>query len=351
MMLAHNHNPKKHIIGGWFMSEKLDGQRCFWDGGISRGVLKSEVPWANTGKDNRYKVPPVATGLWSRYGNVIHAPGWWLDLLPRVPLDGELYVGRGEGARQHLSTIIRKLEPDEDAWCEVDYCVFDMPALSTILGDGEIKIPNQHTVLNGAYEWALKRMDQLEYVPKSATRFRSTVKLIKKYVTGQVIRPVEQVQLPFSSAAAEDMVFEELDYLTSEGAEGIMLRHPDSVWSPHRSHQLVKLKKLLDAEAVVTGYTAGRKTTLGSKLLGKMGALVTEYSGKRLELSGFTDAERSFEDGDASRWAMAHPGEEVPETVENPHFPRGSKVTFRYRELSKDGIPIEARYWRKHVTV
>ena len=41
LMLAHKFNPKKHRIGGWYMSEKLDGMRCWWDSGVTRGILKS----------------------------------------------------------------------------------------------------------------------------------------------------------------------------------------------------------------------------------------------------------------------------------------------------------------------
>jgi ATP-dependent DNA ligase len=35
LMLAHKHEGQN--ILGWLYSEKLDGMRCFWDGGITRG--------------------------------------------------------------------------------------------------------------------------------------------------------------------------------------------------------------------------------------------------------------------------------------------------------------------------
>jgi len=111
-----------------------------------------------------------------------------------------------------------------------------------------------------------------------------------------------------------------------------------------------------DAEGVVVGYVSGRKTALGSKLLGFMGALILDYQGKRLELSGFTNEERRLGtvgklcDGDAARHRAArYPGDEVPAWIETVAFPRGSIVTFVYRGLSKDGIPQEARYLRKKI--
>ena len=47
LQLADHYNPHKHNVAGWFVSEKLDGQRCFWDGGISRGLPTEQVPWAS----------------------------------------------------------------------------------------------------------------------------------------------------------------------------------------------------------------------------------------------------------------------------------------------------------------
>ena len=72
--------PAKHDVAGWFISEKLDGTRCFWDGGMSRGVRTEDVPWASvidpkTGKQ-KAKIKPwrpacgaaTATRSWPRTG-------------------------------------------------------------------------------------------------------------------------------------------------------------------------------------------------------------------------------------------------------------------------------------------
>lgn len=53
---------------GWWMSEKLDGVRAWWTGST----------------------------LLSRLGNTINAPAWFTAGLPKVPLDGELWCGRGQ---------------------------------------------------------------------------------------------------------------------------------------------------------------------------------------------------------------------------------------------------------------
>ena len=53
VMLAKDYDSKKYGIAGWFMSEKFDGMRDTWDGGVSRGKLASTIPWANTAKDKK----------------------------------------------------------------------------------------------------------------------------------------------------------------------------------------------------------------------------------------------------------------------------------------------------------
>lgn len=347
LMLAHPFKPEKHAAPGWYMSEKLDGQRAFWDGGVSRGILKSEVPWANTAKDSRYVTPPVATGLWSRYGNVIHAPDQFLDALPAMPLDGELFIRRGRGGRQELSSIIKKLSPDLRAWSSVRLYAFDIPPLERVFQDGRVNVPNYQKLFTECLEWLEARDFTYLYRPKETIRFRSVVTLLQRHLEGNDKAIAhEQVMLPYQTEKANAIINEELNRITDLGGEGLMLRNPASQWVPERTYQLLKVKKLHDDEATVIGYTTGRQTDKGSKLLGLMGALIVRLkNGKVLELSGFTDEERTLNNPE---WASAHPGATCPDDVEAIHFPRGSQVTFRYRDLTRDGIPQEARFWRRY---
>ena len=83
-------------LSGWWMSEKLDGVRAYWDG-------KQFV---------------------SRQGNLYHAPDWFVAGLPDVPLDGELWLGRK--AFQRTVGIVRR-QDKTDLWKEVKYLIFDAP--------------------------------------------------------------------------------------------------------------------------------------------------------------------------------------------------------------------------------
>jgi hypothetical protein len=357
-MLAHPYKPAKHDVAGGFASEKLDGQRCLYVPG-TRGLMKSEVPFANLAKDERYLEDYPCSGLWSRYGNVIYAPDYWLDELPETFLDGELFLRRGKGGRQELRKIISDRVPDEEDWEAVSYRIFDLPSPETLFQEREINVPNFEKSISGCLEWWLGLGRELIYRPVATTPFRSTSVLIER-LCGQsaYAHAHKQVQLSFSTETAKLTIDKMVETIVERDGEGIVIRHPDSCYEVKRSHKLLKVKDLNDDEATVIGYVTGRKTDKGSKLLGLMGALVLDWNGVVFELSGFTDAERALVEtweqgeqdrleGSALRWAEDHPAAACPDWIEAVEFPRGTTVTFKYRDTNTSGAPNEARYWRK----
>jgi DNA ligase-1 len=84
-------------VTGWWMSEKLDGVRAYWDG----------------------------TQFISRQGNVYQAPAWFIAGLPATPLDGELWIARK--AFQRTVGIVKR-QDGAALWKDVRYVVFDAPA-------------------------------------------------------------------------------------------------------------------------------------------------------------------------------------------------------------------------------
>lgn len=358
VMLAYPFKEGKYGIGGWFASEKLDGHRCLWIPG-TRGLLKKNIPFANLYDVKRHE--QVCSGLWSRLGNVIVAPEEWLDNLPLTFLDGELWLRRGRAARQEVASIIKKLEPEESDWDRIQFCCFDMPSPERFFRDREVDFSQKYSrKIRGALTWWEGLNIELVYRPKATTPFQSTVILLRKYCKGRAIAH-KQFQLVFQTSLALDQVKIMAEKISLLEGEGLIIRDGNSRWTSERSHKMLKIKKLEDAEAIVLGYTTGKKTDKGSKLLGLMGALILSFKGRRFELSGFTDYERRLDwtqnecRAEASctprEWAEEHPGEEVPFWIEAFEFPRGSKVTFQYRDLTRDELPNEARYWRKDVHV
>jgi DNA ligase-1 len=193
---------------------------------------------------------------------------------------------------------------------------------------------------------------QFDKIMRVDARYESVLYVLDSFLVladKKIIQIHKQVALPYPQHLAIQVIESWLSDVLDRGGEGLVLRDPNMTYKCERSHKLLKYKPFDDMEGTVIGYITGRETDKGSRLLGKMGAMILRLdSGVRLELSGFTDAERLLNDGaDAAReWAIANPEKECPEWIWPTVFPRGSRVTFKYRGLSADGVPIEARYWR-----
>jgi len=343
-MLAHRYIPDKYNVSGWYLSEKLDGTRCLWDGGLSRGIPTREVPWASILHPKTHfekaKIKPVATGLWSRYGNPINAPSWFLNLLPPMMLDGELWAGHGNF--QLCRSIVAQDNPDE-RWGDINFAVFSTPHPDNFAFDGVIKNPQMYCVINADKIGAFIRRRNEELggqflrVQDGAT-FEEELVCLRDALEGNQIYLHNQRKLPENP---QKVIEEYLEKIIAAGGEGVVLRDPTSQWEPRRVRTLLKYKPLSDDEGTIVGFTAGK-----GKYLGMIGALILNYNGKRLELSGLTDEKRAFADKMMVEWAKNNPGEDTPYWVEGRHIKLKQVVTFKYRELSDDGIPKEARFSR-----
>ncbi|MEX1223775.1 MAG: DNA ligase [Pirellulales bacterium] len=98
LLLAHSWENEAEL-NGWWMSEKLDGVRAYWDG----------------------------QQFLSRLGNKLHAPDWFVAGLPSDPLDGELWLDRK--AFQRTVSIVRR-QDQSDHWKEITFVTFDAPAVT-----------------------------------------------------------------------------------------------------------------------------------------------------------------------------------------------------------------------------
>ncbi|WP_417596469.1 DNA ligase [Oceanospirillum sp.] len=218
LMLAKHYQQQDNIRDYW-VSEKLDGVRAFWDG----------------------------SQLKTRQGNPIHAPQSMLNALPRTPLDGELWLGRGRFAE--ASGLVRQHEPLAADWVDIQYRIFDLP--------------NQLT----SFDQRVKAIEEL-----------------CQQLNLPWLKPVQQFRLPDREALNQY-----LEQLTEEGAEGLMLHRGSALHQVGRSDDLMKVKLYEDAEAVVLGYTQGK-----GQFTGMMGALKVRLAdGREIKIgSGFSHAER-----------------------------------------------------------
>jgi DNA ligase-1 len=84
-------------ISEYWVSEKLDGVRAYWDG----------------------------KNLISRQGNIFNAPPWFSQGFPDTPLDGELWIGRRKFSQ--VSAIVRKHKASDKEWLQIAFMIFDLP--------------------------------------------------------------------------------------------------------------------------------------------------------------------------------------------------------------------------------
>ena len=202
----------------WWMSEKLDGVRAYWDG----------------------------KQFLSRQGNLYYAPDWFIEGLPAVPLDGELWIGRKKF--QRTVSIVRRQDKN-DLWNEVHFLVFDAPAAS------------------GGFE------DRLAYLQDALAK--GAAKFARQH--------------PHERCKNLEALQAELARIESLGGEGLMLRQPSSKYVAGRSATLLKVKTFHDAEATVLGHQAG-----AGRHKGRMGALLVRLpDGTEFAIgTGFSDRER-----------------------------------------------------------
>jgi DNA ligase 1 len=103
-------------LGDYWVSEKYDGVRGYWDGEKLR----------------------------TRSGAVIAAPAWFTANWPRTPMDGELWAGRGQF--ELASGTIRQQPANDEAWRHIRYMVFDVPGQP---GTFDQRIPALQRVVSG----------------------------------------------------------------------------------------------------------------------------------------------------------------------------------------------------------
>ena len=241
ILLAHKWETE-HDPTGWWMSEKLDGVRAYWDGET----------------------------FVSRLGNQFHAPDWFIADLPADPLDGELWVGRK--MFQRTTSIVRS------------------GAAERRVEDGHVRRVRR-AERDGPFEERLAHAQKvLEDGRARRTRAGSSTSLCEGL----------------------DHLREELARVEALGGEGLMLRQPGSKYEVGRSSTLLKVKTFHDAEARVVGHAPGT-----GKHKGRLGALIVRA---------------------ARRHAVHRRHRLLRRRAREPAGDR-RVITFRYQELSDDGVP------------
>lgn len=218
VMLAHRFEKADVDPTGWWASEKLDGVRGYW-----------------TGKK-----------LISRSGKIFHAPAWFIRSFPAEPIDGELWLGRGQF--NECSGIVRRHDWGDDAK-RIKFVVFDAPDAS------------------GGFEDRQKHLQRIVSKTKAKHLIVHTQTKLK----------------------SREAMYKMLHRVEDLGGEGLIIRAPGSAYECRRSWQCLKVKSFQDDEAIVIGHQPGK-----GKHKGRLGALLCELpDGTQFKVgTGFSDAER-----------------------------------------------------------
>jgi DNA ligase-1 len=218
------HYQKVSDISQYYVSEKLDGVRGHWDG----------------------------KQLLTRQGNKIKSPSWFTQHWPTFPIDGELWLDRGQF--QRLMSCVSKHHAETNkqtsCWQHVRFMMFDLPHYK------------------GDFSGRVKKMQALS-----------------KQVPSPYLAMINQVLL--KDIAALDT---KLDTVIAAQGEGLMLHLASAYYQQGRNPALMKLKKHQDAEAIIIGHTKGK-----GKYQGKLGAIkVKTPDGVIFKIgSGFSDYQRA----------------------------------------------------------
>ena len=95
LLLLNTYTDDKNV-SSWYMSEKLDGVRAYWDG----------------------------SKLISRSGKVFSAPKFFTEYFPKHELDGELWTSRDDFS--NIVSIVNRKKADQ-RWNQITYNIFEVP--------------------------------------------------------------------------------------------------------------------------------------------------------------------------------------------------------------------------------
>lgn len=241
-----------------------------------RGIWKNGWMYTKSGRRFRYVCPK------------------FIKKLPDINLDGELIIPNAPFNEFSSLSVTKK----SNLWDKVVYNVFDTPPKAAI----SKKLTPPKPVNHGF-------KDRLAILEK--TEFGDNIKLIdfhhKKNITKETVQ-------------------EYYKEIVKKGGEGIMLIHENNIYKHKRTNTLLKYKKINEDEAKVVGYLEGK-----GKYRGFLGKYVCQFKDIIFKLgSGLSDELRysyMFEDG-------------VCVSVNSPKAPQiDDLVTFKYMELTKNGVP------------
>lgn len=281
---------------GWIMSEKFDGYRCLF--------LYEEIDGKLIGV------------LYSRNGKKFFAPEWFMesmpppDLLQDKILDGELWAGR---ENFQLMGTVRKKVPVPEEWYNMQYQVYDITNIDITFLD-RLK--------------ALKKI--VEFTNKSWNIKFKKDEIIKNNVKIPPLVFAKQIRI-----TSEKQMKEFYNDIIKNGGEGIMIKHPHSLYSNGRSSNMLKFKPAFDREGVIIDFKMGAPD---SKYKGMLGSFICRPLNNH-------DTYMSIDKNDDHIFTLSGMDDKTRKSYQKTH-PVGTIITYECSGFTDKGVPRFARYQR-----
>lgn len=312
-MLLHYWNGLFDSIEGFLCSRKFNGWSALWDGGITTGILATEIPWYYQGKDKGV----ISTGLWSLGRDVnneirpkvINAPSYFIKQLPKlIPIHGELWYN-------DRLDIIKKTCGRKNSfsgmWYNIKFIAFHI---------------KPYSLWEGIDKFISKNESKLTFQESIYSLYKFNNKVFN------VINPIPILNIE---------TLKNIQKLSIEKQwEGLVFAKPNGFYECKRSYNVLKWKSEYETEAAVYGYENGKT----GKNIGKIGSIkatliwddkiLSIFGGNKSMInqeanfcvSGLTDYERS------NVYTM---------------YPIGSIIKFKFNGVSIHGIPQSCNIYRK----
>lgn len=206
-------------INAYWVSEKLDGVRGYWTG----------------------------EKLFTRSGNDLNPPKWFVEGWPKIAMGGELWSGRGQF--EQISACVRRKKSNKLCWKNLKLMIFDLP-----------------------------------HQPGDFTHRISFMKFLIQKSSSEHLFMIEQKKVTSNASLTQW-----LTKVVNDNGEGLMLHLASANYHKGRTKNLLKLKQHQDAEAVVIAHLPGK-----GKYRGLLGAIrVKTPDGIVFKIgSGFSDLQR-----------------------------------------------------------
>ena len=281
---------------GWLMAEKFDGFRALFLYEIINGE-------------------PVGK-FYSRNNKPFNAPDWFLESMPPYNLlqdkilDGELWAGRDNF--QFMGPVRKKI-PIPEEWLTIQYQVYD------VIGENipfVQRLKDLKKIVNFTQKaWNIRLKNEEFYLPNEET----------------IEPPLIFAQQ--TKIKSEKMMREYYQNIIDNGGEGIIIKHPESLYENGRSSYMLKVKPAFDRECIIIDYKLGE-----GKYTGLLGSFICKPLINH-------DTYMSIDNDENHIFTLSGMDDKIRNNFQTTH-PIGTIINYECSGFTDKGVPRFGRYVR-----